>query len=292
MAIANSLKFRYLWIDSLCIIQDGDEEWKTQSRFMGLIYRNAVCNIAATWAVDSNDGYFVYRNRDTVRSCFVTLHQAFDMPSTYQIYDDNLYGLDIACAPLNSRGWVVQERYFAKRQLNFAKHQSDKLYAISGLITELEKLTGDSSHDDGLTVPWIEVVDIDENPVVREGSVEQKIVIKGVALRGRVTATDFIANTCQIILTDPIKAPNLPRLADILVDIFWDEVASNHDRRKTLTEERNSDLLFLVVLHRNDNSKHLIQGLTSRGLPVSAGGDMRYVRMGSFKENDGNNQFS
>ncbi|KAI0182316.1 heterokaryon incompatibility, partial [Xylaria flabelliformis] len=123
MAIANSLKFRYLWIDSLCIIQDDDEDWQTQSRFMGLIYRNAVCNIAATWAADSNDGCFVYRNPDTVRSCFVTLYQAFDMPSTYQIYDDDLYGLDIACAPPNSRGWVVQERYFARRQLNIAKHQ-------------------------------------------------------------------------------------------------------------------------------------------------------------------------
>ncbi|KAI1737961.1 heterokaryon incompatibility protein-domain-containing protein [Xylaria scruposa] len=401
IAIANSLKFQYLWIDSLCIVQDDDDDWKTQSRYMGLIYRNAACNIAATWATDSNDGCFIYRNPDTVRSCLITLHRAFDMSSIYQIYDDDLYGLDVVCGPLNSRGWVVQERHFARRQLNFAKHQvywecyelvaseqfpsgltsktcqqkptldfqderaihqawsklvwsfsnsyltrkSDKLYAISGLITELERLTGDSciaglwktnlysqlcwysighprlsvttqgyvaptwswahidgsvsvdaSYDDGLAASWIEVVDIDENPVAQEGSpttVEQKIVIKGIALRGLAMSKSnkgFIANTSHIILTDPIRAPSLPPLADIIVDIGWDEVPSDRDRLTTLIEERNSDLLFLVVLHRNDSSKHPIQGLVLRGLPVSVGGDMKYERIGSFREHDGTNQ--
>jgi hypothetical protein len=33
---------KYLWIDSLCIIHDSEEEWNQQSGLMGTIYRSAV----------------------------------------------------------------------------------------------------------------------------------------------------------------------------------------------------------------------------------------------------------
>ena len=41
----------------------------------------------------------------------------------FQISGHHTYYYDINCALLNSRGWVVQERYLVQKQLSFAKHQ-------------------------------------------------------------------------------------------------------------------------------------------------------------------------
>ncbi|EEU36127.1 uncharacterized protein NECHADRAFT_53005, partial [Fusarium vanettenii 77-13-4] len=45
--ITRRLGFSYLWIDSLCIIQDSKEDWLREAALMGKIYKNAACNIAA-----------------------------------------------------------------------------------------------------------------------------------------------------------------------------------------------------------------------------------------------------
>ena len=37
------LGIQYLWIDSICIIQDSKEDWEAESAKMGSVYRNAYC---------------------------------------------------------------------------------------------------------------------------------------------------------------------------------------------------------------------------------------------------------
>ncbi|KAI2628056.1 heterokaryon incompatibility protein-domain-containing protein [Hypomontagnella submonticulosa] len=120
----SSLGFRYIWIDSLCIIQDSIEDWRTQSSLMHLIYKSASCNIAATWAEGGNDGCF-----RTVDPCLrdptsITLDFEVDGHSEYLISKSDTHHEDIAKAPLNQRGWVIQERYLARRQLGFSKRQA------------------------------------------------------------------------------------------------------------------------------------------------------------------------
>ncbi|KAF2122646.1 heterokaryon incompatibility protein-domain-containing protein, partial [Lophiotrema nucula] len=48
IVVTRALSLRYLWIDSLCIIQDDEEDWRTQSREMGVIYEHAVLTVAAS----------------------------------------------------------------------------------------------------------------------------------------------------------------------------------------------------------------------------------------------------
>jgi hypothetical protein len=55
---------RYIWIDSLCIIQDDPADWERESSSMADVYRNATCNIAASAAHDSNGG--LYRDRGDI----------------------------------------------------------------------------------------------------------------------------------------------------------------------------------------------------------------------------------
>lgn len=50
--ITRILGIQYLWIDSLCIIQDSTEDWLRESARMGEIYKYSVLTIAATNAED------------------------------------------------------------------------------------------------------------------------------------------------------------------------------------------------------------------------------------------------
>jgi hypothetical protein len=41
-----ALGYQYLWIDSLCIIQDSKCDWEHEARLMATVYGNATCNLA------------------------------------------------------------------------------------------------------------------------------------------------------------------------------------------------------------------------------------------------------
>jgi hypothetical protein len=41
-----ALGYRYIWIDSLCIVQDSNDDWKYEAQRMAIVYGNAVCNLA------------------------------------------------------------------------------------------------------------------------------------------------------------------------------------------------------------------------------------------------------
>jgi len=57
--VTRRLGIRYLWIDSLCIIQDSPLDWAKEAALMGNVYLNAFCNIAATNSTDNSDGLFL-----------------------------------------------------------------------------------------------------------------------------------------------------------------------------------------------------------------------------------------
>ncbi|KAF8849351.1 HET-domain-containing protein [Acephala macrosclerotiorum] len=56
VVITRRLGYKYLWIDSLCIIQDSKSDWETESQNMGNIYTNAAITLAAAAATSSEGG--------------------------------------------------------------------------------------------------------------------------------------------------------------------------------------------------------------------------------------------
>jgi hypothetical protein len=58
IAIVRRLNIRYLWIDSLCIIQDDRTDWETESAKMSSIYRLSTITIAAAATADNQGGCF------------------------------------------------------------------------------------------------------------------------------------------------------------------------------------------------------------------------------------------
>ncbi|EGZ72613.1 HET-domain-containing protein, partial [Neurospora tetrasperma FGSC 2509] len=56
--VTRELGIRYLWIDSLCIIQDSPADWETESQKMGSIYEGATLTLGAAYARNSSEGLF------------------------------------------------------------------------------------------------------------------------------------------------------------------------------------------------------------------------------------------
>lgn len=122
--ITRQLGIRYLWIDSLCIIQAGDElaDWLREVKVMGQIYSKSFCNISAANAQDGNHTLFSSRNPDTV--CPQIMDLTVDgHPSPYLVSDYQFWETEVSRALINTRGWVLQERILSPRVLHFGERQ-------------------------------------------------------------------------------------------------------------------------------------------------------------------------
>jgi hypothetical protein len=56
--IARELGIAYVWIDSLCIIQDDAADWEVEASRMGLVYANSYLTVAALSSKDDSSGCF------------------------------------------------------------------------------------------------------------------------------------------------------------------------------------------------------------------------------------------
>jgi hypothetical protein len=60
--VTRRLNIKYLWIDSLCIIQDSIEDWAREAARMGDIYRHAFLTLFALDSKDCHEGILVERS--------------------------------------------------------------------------------------------------------------------------------------------------------------------------------------------------------------------------------------
>ncbi|MCJ1444599.1 MAG: hypothetical protein MMC23_005101 [Stictis urceolatum] len=65
VVITRRLGLRYLWIDSLCIIQDDRTQWEYESALMGEVYRNAYFTIVAAYSVNGDGECLQNRSRSS-----------------------------------------------------------------------------------------------------------------------------------------------------------------------------------------------------------------------------------
>ncbi|EMD87842.1 hypothetical protein COCC4DRAFT_142716 [Bipolaris maydis ATCC 48331] len=124
--IARKFHLRYLWIDSLCIIQDDGDDWMREAASMSNIYRYSFINIAATGASDSSQGCFWERNPQQVVPTELDIcwsnHRG--RKTRYLIVPEpSLWARKLTEEPLNRRAWVLQERILSPRVLHFGHEQ-------------------------------------------------------------------------------------------------------------------------------------------------------------------------
>lgn len=118
---------RYIWIDSLCIIQDSVSDWEEQSALMDLIYANSWCTIAAVCAKQSAEGFFRSRNPLLVQPCRLPSKAPVSVVLDVDLmYSGNTITLGSQALyktprPLYNRAWAFQERFLSPRVLQFGE---------------------------------------------------------------------------------------------------------------------------------------------------------------------------
>lgn len=117
--VTRALSFRFLWIDSLCIVQDDLEDWETEAASMEQVFSFATFTIAASSANSSEEG-FLSSTRD--QSPFVTVRTPSHGTGFICKSIDNFHQ-DVERSVLNKRGWVFQERVLARRTFHFTSSQ-------------------------------------------------------------------------------------------------------------------------------------------------------------------------
>ncbi|KAM7210750.1 HET domain containing protein [Rhypophila decipiens] len=140
ITITRELGIRYLWIDSLCILQDSAHDWEVESAKMGRIYGDSTLTISAVAARSSKAGILVpstEASRATDSPIPLPLNQPPAQDSLHPITHDpdmeiqvkhrdleeeDLYTLHTH-GPLNRRGWCLQESILSPRVLFYGAKQ-------------------------------------------------------------------------------------------------------------------------------------------------------------------------
>lgn len=117
ISVTRSLGMQYIWIDSLCIIQDDFDDWEREATQMGDIFEQASCTIAAIDAIDDTKdedrGLFMARQQDPLA---VKLECDFDKDNTEPptpddpCWEPTFQRLPFSYAPHKERTIVLRPR--------------------------------------------------------------------------------------------------------------------------------------------------------------------------------------
>ncbi|KAI0869786.1 heterokaryon incompatibility protein-domain-containing protein [Hypoxylon argillaceum] len=128
MKITADLKYEYIWIDSLCIVQNDNADWEAECPRMGFIYLNGDCNLSANGVLGTKNALMC--DRDPTIHTPVLFDTVPGVGSRYVVHipgdtqSSQMHSKQIYEPPLFQRGWIVQEQVMAPRSLHFME---DKL---------------------------------------------------------------------------------------------------------------------------------------------------------------------
>ncbi|KAH6677104.1 heterokaryon incompatibility protein-domain-containing protein [Halenospora varia] len=122
IAFTRRLGIQYIWIDSLCIIQDSPEDWQRESALMGKIYSHCFCMIAAAASENCDGGLFARRLDLPILGITPTV---IKKQTPFVLLKDEYFGWDelLKKSPLTDRGWVLQERELSPKIVYFTKEE-------------------------------------------------------------------------------------------------------------------------------------------------------------------------
>ena len=123
ITVTRRLQIRYLWIDSLCILQDSPEDWDHESVQMHHVYGNAYVTLAADDSRNSSQGLFRGRHSSLATPSIVVSAWKEALTQKFIVIPRRFWSESVAESPLNRRAWVLQERYLSPRIIHFGETQ-------------------------------------------------------------------------------------------------------------------------------------------------------------------------
>ncbi|MCJ1317539.1 hypothetical protein MMC15_002864 [Xylographa vitiligo] len=145
---------RYLWVDSLCIVQDNAQEKHGQIANMDAIYGNAVLTINAAAGQDANAGLPGVRLFSRKVEQLVLEYQPghrliAGQPIMTGVADSSCW---------NTRAWTYQERFLSKRSLTFTDShvffQCQRMVWCEDVAAEDNKIIDYHQMEDYLPIDW------------------------------------------------------------------------------------------------------------------------------------------
>ena len=213
------LAVRYLWIDSLCIFQDADDQsdWLKEALTMDKVYQNAFCNLSATGAADSSQGLFFDRRPEQSQPAEATLTLShFDPSASARVYlmvEQEALSRQLESTPLQSRGWVFQERLLARRNLHFCRDQ---------LVWECKELYASETYPEGMKdniygTPWTTLLNGDPSELgLGDEEFEEHFHVTWGQIVFRYSACELTVPTDKIIAISGVAK----RMREILQDEY------------------------------------------------------------------------
>ncbi|KAH0437150.1 heterokaryon incompatibility protein [Colletotrichum camelliae] len=141
MLVTTQLGIRYIWIDSLCIVQDDAQDWAGEASRMASVYANAHLTISAMEATDGHQGLFINTGSEPILRRSV--HEIKLPGLQYPIYVRSTEGPDplkLTNMPLLHRGWAFQERILSPWILHFTESELNFEDARGGSFCECKEL--------------------------------------------------------------------------------------------------------------------------------------------------------
>ena len=131
--IARRTGVRFVWIDSLCIIQDSREDWEKEAAQMASVYSNAWLTLCASGSADGTGGCRTDPESQSFGPVDIQAKVSEEALGFAEVYRGQTLtfrlwarGPDPASEvltkdPLTQRGWCLQERELSPRIAHFSK---------------------------------------------------------------------------------------------------------------------------------------------------------------------------
>jgi hypothetical protein len=162
VTIIKALGIPYIWIDSLCILQDSLMDWRAESSKMLDVFGNATLTLFLDCAENDDDSFLKSRPNEAFqnrRGIELSLKGKSGQSSSVHILErcsryrfnqpaksSAIFTDDVVNSHLSSRGWILQEQVISPRRLHFGHHQ---IYWICEQSSEAEDGTSLTSATPG-----------------------------------------------------------------------------------------------------------------------------------------------
>jgi Heterokaryon incompatibility protein (HET) len=116
------LDISYLWIDSLCIVQDSKADWTKEAHLMSRVYGEAYLNVTATASKSDEEGIFDREKSLHSRpTCLLDLSGPEISSKRCVCYNATPWQQYVQASPWKERAWTFQEALLAPRTIHFAR---------------------------------------------------------------------------------------------------------------------------------------------------------------------------